>query len=55
MDWYIEKKSLRGEFIKWIGKGDIDRPIWQYLQSRVKQFEIMTFKQGDIFVVSGIK
>lgn len=55
MDWYIEKKSLRGEFIKWIGKGDVDRPIWQYLQPKVKQFKIITFKQGDIFVVSGIK
>ncbi|MGB0984152.1 MAG: class I SAM-dependent methyltransferase [Saprospiraceae bacterium] len=55
MDWYIEKPSLRGEFIKWIGKGEVNRPIWQYLQTKVEQFKIRTFKQGDIFVASGRK
>lgn len=55
MDWYIEKPSLRGAFIKWIGKGEVNRPIWQYLQSKVGQFEIKTFKQGDVFVASGNK
>ncbi len=55
MDWYIEKTSLRGQFIKWIGKGEVNRPIWQYFEAKVNQFEIKTFKQGDVFVASGIK
>ena len=55
MDWYIEKPSLRSEFIKWVGKGEVNRPIWQYLETKVQDFEIKTFKSGDVFVASGVK
>lgn len=55
MDWYIEKKSLRGELIKWLGKGEVNRPIWQYLQSKVTDFQVENFKNGDMFVASGSK
>ena len=44
MDWYIEKTSLRGELIKWLGKGEVNRPIWQYLQPKVAGFKLETFK-----------
>lgn len=54
MDWYIEKSSLRGAFIKWIGKGEVNRPLWQYLEKKVGNFNLNdTFKNGDIFVASG--
>jgi ubiquinone/menaquinone biosynthesis C-methylase UbiE len=56
MDWYIEKPSFRGKFINWIGKGEVNRPISQYLQSQVSDFEVNhSFKKGDVFVASGIK
>ena len=56
MDWYIPKPTLRGEFIKWIGKGEVDRPIYQYLENRVVNFTVNdTFNRGDIFVATGIK
>ena len=56
MDWYLDKPSLRGEFIKWIGKGEVDRPIWQYLKTKVSNFQLNnTFNRDGIFVVSGNK
>jgi len=54
MDWYIDKPSLRGEFVKWIGKGKVDRPIWQYLEPKVNNFQLTdTFNRGGVFVASG--
>jgi len=56
MDWYIPKPTLRGAFIKWIGKGEVNRPVYQYLKSKVANFEVNTsFKRGDVFVATGIK
>jgi len=56
MDWYIEQSSLRGSFIKWIGKGEVDRPIWQYLKERVDNFKLEhSFNRGGVFVASGNK
>ena len=56
MDWYLEKPGLRGEFIKWIGKGEINRPIWQYLKTKVSDFRLNnTFNRGGVFVASGNK
>ena len=56
MDWYMEKRSLRGAFIEWIGKGEVTRPIWQYLEPRVKDFQIdRGFNRGGVFVASGKK
>ena len=56
MDWYIDKPGLRAEFIKWIGGGEVDRPIYQYLADQVDGFKLNdSFKGGDIFVASGIK
>lgn len=56
MDWYISKPSLRGRFIKWIGKGEVNRPIYQYLETKVANFSIDTsFNRGGVFVATGIK
>ena len=56
MDWYIKKPTLRGEFIKWIGKGEVNRPIYQYIEGKLSDFKLNnSFKSGDMFVASGIK
>lgn len=56
MDWYIDKPSLRGSFIKWIGKGEVDRPLYQYLERKVDDFKLNnSFKNGQMFVANGIK
>ncbi len=56
MDWYIEKKNWRGAFIKWIGKGEVNRPLWQYMENKVANFNLKnSFKGGDMFVASGNK
>ena len=56
MDWYLDKPSLRGEFVKWIGKGEVDRPIWQYLENKVDGFIVdSSFCRGGVFVASGVK
>jgi len=54
MDWYMEKKTLRGAFVEWIGKGEVTRPIWQYLKTQVVDFKLdHTFNRGGVFVASG--
>ncbi|MFD2835451.1 methyltransferase domain-containing protein [Gramella sp. AN32] len=56
LDWYLEKPSFRGDFVKWIGKGEVDRPIWQYLQNKVSDFKVdYSFNYGGVFVASGSK
>ncbi|HYW35844.1 MAG TPA: methyltransferase domain-containing protein [Balneolaceae bacterium] len=56
MDWYIKNPSLKGAFVKWIGKGEVTRPVWQYLETKVSQFSVdNSFNGGDIFVASGSK
>lgn len=56
MDWYIDKSSLRGKFIKWIGKGEVNRPLYQYLETRVSNFQLNnSFKSGQMFVATGTK
>lgn len=56
LDWYLEKPSLRGNFIKWIGKGEVDRQLWQYLETKVIDFKIDdSFNRGAVFVASGTK
>ena len=56
MDWYINKPSFRGAFIKWIGKGEVNRPLYQYLENKVTDFKLdNSFKSGQMFVASGIK
>jgi hypothetical protein len=56
MDWYIDGPSLRGSFIKWVGKGEVNRPIYQYLENKVNNFKLNnTFKSGQMFVVSGTR
>ncbi len=56
MDWYIPEPSLRGEFVKWIGKSEVNRPIWQYLETKVCEFSIEpSFNRGGVFVASGTK
>ncbi|MDW3651962.1 MAG: methyltransferase domain-containing protein [Bacteroidia bacterium] len=56
MDWYMEKRTLRGAFVEWIGKGEVTRPIWQYLEPRVKDFSLdHSFNRAGVFVASGTK
>jgi ubiquinone/menaquinone biosynthesis C-methylase UbiE len=56
MDWYIPKPTLRGEFVKWIGKGEVNRPLYQFLETKVAGFEVNTsFNRGGVFVATGIK
>jgi len=56
MDWYIEQPGLHAEFIKWIGGGEVDRPLYQYLADRVDGFQLEnSFKGGDVFVAWGRK
>lgn len=56
LDWYLENPSLRGRFVKWIGKGEVDRPIWQYLKTKVSDFKLGdSFNYGGVFVASGTK
>lgn len=56
MDWELKEPSLRGEFIKWIGGGEVDRPIPAYLGARLDQFKVdHSFNRGGVFVASGIK
>ncbi|MBT8218551.1 MAG: methyltransferase domain-containing protein [Bacteroidia bacterium] len=55
MDWYIPKPTLRGRFVKWIGKGEVDRPIYQYLENQVANFKVNTsFNRGNVFVAIGV-
>jgi len=54
MDWYLEKVTLRGRFVEWIGKGEVTRPIFQYLANRVDNFHVkQSFNRGGVFVASG--
>lgn len=54
LDWYIEESSLRGDFVKWIGKGEVNRPIYQYLKTKVSDFKVDdSFNFGGVFVASG--
>lgn len=54
MDWYLPNSLIRGPIIKWIGKGDVDRPIWQYMSTKVNNFVVDTsFNRGGVFVASG--
>jgi len=54
MDWYIPTPTLRGSFIEWIGKGEVDRPLYQYFQTKVANFSVdTTFCRGGVFVASG--
>lgn len=54
MDWYIDQPGLRAEFIKWIGGGAVDRPLYQYLEPLLDDFRLNnSFKGGDVFVAWG--
>lgn len=56
LDWYLDKPSLKGKFVKWIGKGEVDRPLWQYLKTKVADFKVDdSFNYGGVFVASGTK
>lgn len=56
MDWELKEPSFRGELIKWIGGGKVDRPIPSYLQDRLDNYEVdHSFNRGGVFVASGIK
>ena len=56
LDWYLEKPSLKADFVKWIGKGEVDRPIYQYLETKVSNFKVDdSFNYGGVFVASDSK
>jgi ubiquinone/menaquinone biosynthesis C-methylase UbiE len=56
MDWELKEPSLRGELVKWIGGGEVERPIPAYLQNRLASYEIdHSFNRGGVFVASGVK
>jgi len=56
MDWYVEKPSLRRSFVNWIGKGEVSRPIWQYLETKVDDFQVKSsYNRGGVFIASGTK
>lgn len=56
LDWYLEKYSPLAKFVKWIGKGEVDRPLWQYLKTKVTDFEMKKFGIfNGVFVASGTK
>lgn len=56
MDWYIAKPNLRAAYIKWLGRGEVDRPLYQYAENKLSSFELDTsFKKGEMFVASGTK
>ena len=56
LDWYIERVSLWSKFIEWIGKGEVNRPLWQYLETKVSNFKVVdSFNRGGVFVASGTK
>lgn len=56
MDWELKEPSLRGEFIKWIGGGEVDRPIPSYLEEKLEAFELdHSYNRGGVFVASGSK
>ncbi len=56
MDWFIPHRSLRGEFIRWIGKGEVDRDLPGYLRDRMEDVEVDgSFKGGDMFVAAGAR
>ena len=56
MDWYMEKLTIRGQFVNWIGEADITRPTWKYLETRADNFKIdRSFNRGGVFVASSNK
>ncbi|SEG05536.1 phosphatidylethanolamine/phosphatidyl-N-methylethanolamine N-methyltransferase [Halpernia humi] len=56
LDWFIEDPGLKGAFVKWIGKGEVNRPIYQYLKTKVSDFKVVdSFNFGGVFVASGTK
>ena len=56
LDWFIEEPGLRGDFVKWIGKGEVNRPIYQYLKTKVVDFQLDdSFNFWGVFVASGTK
>jgi len=56
MDWYIEKPSFTGLLVQWIGRGEVNRPLWQYLETKVTDFHVdSSFNRGNVFVASGTK
>lgn len=56
MDWFIPHRSLLGAFIRWIGKGEVDRDIPSYMRNTLDEVEVdQSFKGGDMFVAGGVR
>ena len=56
MDWYLEERTVRGRFVEWIGGGEVNRPLYQYLEHRVERFHVnKSFNRGGVFVAAGNK
>jgi hypothetical protein len=47
---------LRGEFIKWIAKGDVNCPLYEYTENKIDNFVLNnSLKSGEMFVAIGTK
>lgn len=57
LDWYLKKNNALAKLIKWIGKGEVNRPIYQYLETKVSDFSVKENFGivGGVFVCSGTK
>ena len=56
MDWYLPVPSLKGDIIKRISKGEVARPLYQYLSSKSDNFHVDTsFNRGGVFVATAVK
>jgi hypothetical protein len=56
LDWYLEKSSPLAKLVKWIGKGEVDKPLWQYHKTKVFDFEVEKFGLfNEVLVASRTK
>ena len=55
-DFYIEEDTFRSKYIKFFGKGEVNRNIPEYVSSTYSDVTInQSFKKGDMFVATIIK
>lgn len=55
-DFYIQKDTIRSKYIRYFGKGEVNRNIPKYVSSIFNDVSInQSFKSGDMFVATIIK
>lgn len=57
LDWYLKDEKALAKIVRWVGKGEVNRPVWQYLETKVSDFKVVeNFGMlGGVFVASGTK